>query len=468
LPKGGLVYDVCPVKGPLQKDCLSPRIPRRDALQRIGGILMAGGSTSAGIAASSSSLKTLPGKAKSVILIFNDGAPSHIDLWDPKPDAPAEVRGEFGTIKTSVPGIRVSELLPRMAKRMDKLAIVRSVHHKHRGHNSGMYWSTVGHPYPIDSTLINPSPSDLPSFGTLAGWLAQREGYEGDSPPYVITPKPHCDSSRYLTPGQFGGCLGVKFDPFVLNADPNSADFKVKNFALPEGMSDERFQQRLALLNNLKGRDIDSRNASDFDSFHRQAASIVQSGKAAEAFDLSKEPTAIRERYGRHRWGQSHLLARRLVESGTRFVTTVNGPSIIWDTHKDNFGLLRNKLVPPMEQAYAALLDDLEERGLLDETLVIWMGDFGRTPKINKDAGRDHWPGCYSVVLAGGGIQGGQVVGASDKIGAYPNERPVSPADIHATVFAALGYDSQRIHYQTLDDRPVALSEGKVIHELLG
>lgn len=457
---------------------------RRRALRRLqglGGIALAGSSTSLthaapfpqgsqGVAASSKtgSLKTLPGKARSVILIFNDGAPSHIDLWDPKPDAPAEIRGKFGTIATSVPGIRVTELLPRMAKRMDRLAIVRSVHHKHSGHNSGMYWSTVGRPYRIDSTLINPAPDDYPCFGTLTGWLAQREGYQGDAPPYVITPKPHCDSSRYLTPGQFGGCLGVKFDPFVLNADPNAEDFEVKNFGLPDGMSHERFQQRLSLLQNLRGQAVASRGAREFDTFQQEAAAMVRSGKAARVFDLSREPASVRDRYGRHRWGQSHLLARRLIESGSRFVTTVNGPSIIWDTHKDNFNRLKNTLVPPMEQAFAALLDDLEERGLSDETLVVWMGDFGRTPQINKDAGRDHWPGCYSVVLAGGGIRGGQLIGASDQIGAYPSERPVTPADIHATVFAALGYDSQRIHYQTLDDRPVALSEGKPIQELLG
>ena len=182
---------------------------------------------------------------------------------------------------------------------------------------------------------------------------------------------------------------------------------------------------------------------SELDIFNQQAAALLQTGKAADAFDLSKEPATVRERYGRHSWGQSHLLARRMIEAGTRFVSTVNGPSITWDTHKDNFNILKNRLVPPMEQAYAALLDDLEERGLLDSTLVVWMGEFGRTPKINAEVGRDHWPGCYSVLLAGGGIRGGQIVGASDAIGAYPKERPITPADIHATVFAALGYDSK-------------------------
>ena len=409
------------------------------------------------------------GKAKSVILIFNDGAPSHLDLWDPKPEAPAEIRGPFTTIGTNVPGVRVTELLPRMARRMDKVAVVHGVHHKHSSHNSGMYWATVGRPYPVDSTLINPKRTDLPCIGTLTGWLAKRDGYAGAVPPYVITPKPHCDSSAYLTPGQFGGCLGVKYDPFVLNADPNASNFRVKNLNLADGMTADRFGQRWNLKQGFAtaAPPLDSPTTAELDAFNEEAAQLVSSGNAAEAFDLSQEPDSIREKYGRHRWGQSHLLARRLIERGTRFVTTVNGPSIIWDTHKDNFNKLKNNLVPPMERAYAALLDDLEDRGLLASTLVVWMGEFGRTPKVNKDAGRDHWPACNTMLLAGGGIRGGQVIGASDKIGAYPLERPATPADIHATMFAALGYDCHKISYRASDGRPIPLSEGHVIKELL-
>ena len=411
---------------------------------------------------------TGPGKAKSVILIFNGGAPSHIDLWDPKPVAPQEVRGLFSPIKTNVPGIHISELLPRMAKRMDKLALIRSVYHGHSSHNGGMHWASTGRPYKIDSTLIHPSRTDLPGLGTLVGWLAQRDGFSKGVPPYVITPFPTCDSKVYLTPGQFGGCLGTRYDPYVLDADPNAPNFKVTGMALEADMPSSRFQERMGLLKELSANSptIYSPQMADIDIFNQQAASLLQSGKAAEAFDLSKEPDSVRERYGRHSWGQSHLLARRLVESGTRFVTTVNGPSITWDTHKDNFNKLKDKLVPPMEQAYAALLDDLEERGLLDSTLVLWMGEFGRTPKINADTGRDHWPNCYSVLMAGGGVRGGQVIGASDSIGAYPNERPTTPADIHATVYAALGYDARSISFQSSDGRPVALTEGTPMSEL--
>jgi len=409
-----------------------------------------------------------PERAKSVILIFNAGAPSHIDLWDPKPEAPAEIRGKYKPIQTNVPGIDFSELLPRMARRADKLALVRSVYHKHSSHNAGMHWSIVGRPYTQDSTLITPSRVDVPSFGTLAGWLAQRDGYTGAVPPYIITPRPHCDSFVYLTPGQFGGCLGPRFDPLVLNGDPNDDLFEVPNLALAPELTGARLELRTKLLKEFErsGSRFETEFDRDIDVNRTKALEIVRSGAAQRAFDLTRESKSTRERYGRHTWGQSHLLSRRLVEAGSRFVTTVNGPSITWDTHKEHYPRLENTLVPPMEQAYAALLDDLDERGLLDTTLVVWMGDFGRTPKFNVDGGRDHWPHCYTMILAGGGIKGGQVVGRSDTIGGVPAERPIRPADIHATIFAALGYDSRAITYPMTDGRPMMLSDGEVIREL--
>ena len=408
-------------------------------------------------------------RAKSVILIFNCGAPSHLDLWDMKPDAGDNIRGVFQPIATQTPGILISELMPNLVRHTDKLAILRTLHHSHGGHNSGMYWSIVGKPYQRDDTLINPSRTDFPSFGTLTGWLAQRDGYSRALPPYVITPKPHCDSFVYITPGQFGACLGPKYDPLVLDADPNAKDFKVQNIGMADGMDVERLRTRQALLGQLEHAQspIPHAQVGEIDVNITKALSLASSESAAAAFDLSQEPDSIREKYGRHSWGQSHLLARRLVEAGVPFVTTVNGPSITWDTHKDNFNSLKNRLVPPMERAYAALLDDLSERGLLDSTLVVWMGDFGRTPVINKDSGRDHWPQCYTMVLAGGGIRGGQYVGASDKTGARPAERPLIPADVHATVFTALGYDPHGITYQTTDGRPMLLSEGEPIREVL-
>lgn len=407
--------------------------------------------------------------AKSVILIFNGGAPSHIDLWDPKPAATDTVRGPYQPIETNVAGVRVSELLPNLAQRADKLAIIRSVHHRHSSHNSGMYWTTVGRPYRIDSTLINPSRTDYPCFGTLTGWLAQRNGYSAPLPPYVITPAPHCDSFAYLTPGQYGGCLGSKYDPLVLNNDPNAPNFRLPDLGLVAGVDADRVRERHELLGRLDatGCRLEADGVRDFEVNQTKAKSMVMSTSASQAFDLSQESPALRDKYGRNSWGQSHLLARRLVERGVRFVTTVNGPSITWDTHKDNFGRLEKNLVPPMELAFTALLDDLADRGLLDSTLVLWMGDFGRTPMINKESGRDHWPQCYSVVVAGGGLRTGQVIGESDSIGGTPRLRPITPADIHATVFTALGYDPSGTVYHTTDGRPTPLSEGQPIAELL-
>jgi hypothetical protein len=439
---------------------------RRDLL-RTGGLGALGLFWGDWLRAEARSPSPRKAKARSVILIFNCGGPSHIDLWDPKPDAPVDIRGQFGAIPTNVAGMRLSELLPRMARRADRFAIVRSLHHSHGAHNAAMYWSIVGRPYPVDSTLINPSRQDLPSFGTLVGWLAQRDGYSGALPPYVITPGPHCDSFQYITPGQFGACLGPRNDPFVLNGDPNGADFKVPDLGAAAGVTPDRLRNRDSLLARLDSSAIETVDSREMQTFRSKAMSLVTSPEVQAAFDLSKEPDRVRDRYGRHSWGQSHLLARRLVEAGVRFVTTVNGRSIVWDTHKDNFTSLRDRLVPPMEQSFAALLDDLSERGLLETTLVLWMGDFGRTPMINKDAGRDHWPQCFSAVLAGGGIRGGQVVGSSDTMGAHPDSRPVTPADLHATVFAALGYDPRGITYLSSDRRPMALTDGEPIRELL-
>jgi hypothetical protein len=409
-----------------------------------------------------------PSTARSVILIFNAGAPSHIDLFDPKPDAVANVRGPFQTVATTVPGVRLTELLPRLSRQAHHLAIVRSVQHAHTQHNAGMYWSIVGRPYRIDSTLINPSRADIPSFGTLVGWLARRDGYTGAMPPYVITPAPHCDSTAYITPGQYGGCLGAEFDPLVLRTNPNAARFEMPGLNLSGGLTPERICGRRELQARLDPNTcwMQSARFREFTVNGDKAYTLVTSPEVRRAFDLSQEHPRVRDRYGRSSWGQSHLLARRLVEAGVRFVTTVNGPSIVWDTHKDNFRALKDRLVPPMEQGFAALLEDLEQRGLLSSTLVIWMGDFGRTPVINTDAGRDHWPHCYSVVMAGGGVRGGQVIGESDRRGAFPVSPPISPADLHASVFTALGYDSQRITYQSPEGRPYPISEGTVIPRL--
>ncbi|MCY2947745.1 MAG: DUF1501 domain-containing protein [Planctomycetota bacterium] len=399
--------------------------------------------------------------AKRVICIFNAGAPSHIDLFDPKPDAPEDIRGIFKPISTAVPGMRFTELLPRMAVRAKHLSLIRTLHHKHSSHNSGMTWTITGRPYRMDSTLVNPGPTDNPSLGTLVGWLAAREGATA-VPPYVITPHPHCDSFAYLSPGQFGGCLGRRFDPLVVGDDPSRPGFRLRALEPAEGLNTARLAERSQLLSRL-GSHEPAQTA-----LRERAMGLVSSPALRDAFHLDQEPERVRERYGKHPWGQSHLLARRLIEAGCRFVTTVNGPSITWDTHKDNFNSLKNRLVPPMEQAFAALIDDLADRGMLEDTIVLWLGDFGRTPVINKDTGRDHWPYCYTGVLAGGGLRSGAIIGTSDRTGAAPRDFPVTPGDLNATVLSALGYDPHGIFFTTADGRPALLAEGTPIRSLLG
>ena len=248
--------------------------------------------------------RNLAPKARSVILIFNCGAPSHIDLWDMKPEAPSDIRGPWQPIQTNVPGIEISEMLPGLARHMHRLSIIRTVHHSHGGHNSGMHWATVGRPYRIDSTLINPGPADIPGFGTLVGWLAQKDGYSAGVPPYVITPFPHCDSTKYLTPGQFGGCLGSRFDPFVLNADPNATNFSVPGLRLDQAMDTTRLSDRLRLLNQMEhhGSPIKTQTADAIDVIRSKALGMISDGAASDAFDLSREPDNIRNRYGRHSW----------------------------------------------------------------------------------------------------------------------------------------------------------------------
>ena len=431
-------------------------------LQMAGGAL---GAFCAGLSQAAAGKPEREGKARSVILIFNSGAPSHIDLWDPKPNAPETVRGPYKPIRTSVSGTQVSELLPRLAKQAHRYAIVRTVHHAHTQHNSGMYWSIVGRPYRVDSTLINPSRADIPSFGTLVGWLSRRDGWSADVPPYVITPFPHCDSTVYITPGQYGSCLGAKYDPFVLNADPNARDYQPA-FGGKEPNDPVRLGERRSLLTHLDG--SPRRNpaqARELETTRDAAFSLVGSAKAREAFDLSREPAVVRDRYGRHSWGQSHLLARRLVEAGCRFVTIENGH---WDTHRENTRSLRDVLVPSLDRALSALVADLDQRGLLDSTLVVLTTEFGRTPRINTMAGRDHWPNAFSIVMAGGGTRPGVVIGATDKIGAAVTDRPITPPDMAATILHALGIDPSTT-LRTALGRPVELAGGgKPVTELFG
>jgi|SRR5579864_6605841 len=415
--------------------------------------------------ASASAAATLARKP-SVIILWMRGGPSHIDLWDPKPDAPAEYRGEFGVIGTKVPGILLSDMLPKCAAIMDKWSIVRSLNHNDAGHSTGDQICFTGYP-------AGPTPDEnvTPSCGSIvAKQLGQQEP---QLPAYVMIPK--------MVPGTGPAYLGVAYKPFETGADPASpGPFRVPNFQLPQGVTLERAGGRRALLGQFDKlrRDVDgSGQLVALDRFDEQAWDILTSWQARDAFDLDKEPAKVRERYGflpafnpgaanrcgSPAWSQRVLLARRLVEAGVRLVTV---DLRWWDTHVAGFDSLRRGFLPRFDLAYSALIEDLDRRGLLSSTLVIAWGEFGRTPLVNKDAGRDHYPNVFSAAMAGGPVQGGRVVGESDSKGAFPKTNPKSPQDVLATMYRHLGIDTE-VQYANNTGRPISvLPSGAPIAEL--
>ena len=405
----------------------------------------------------------LPATAKSIIFLFQWGGPSHLESFDMKPDGPEQSRGEFKPIRSNVPGVDVCEHLPRFARVMDKVTVVRSVTHKFGTHNAPAYYALTGHAPPVDDIRLRDTPELFPHYGSVIDRLRPSSR---DVPSFVAMPARIRDGS--IAPGQHASFLGKAHDPLLILQDPNSPAFKLPELSLPEGLSVERLQDRQSLLKMIDGQSrlIDKvAAAKGIDSYHERAFAMLSSAKVKEAFDLSKEPEKVRDEYGRTSFGQGCLLARRLVEIGVRITTVYYcRPSggFIWDTHKNNFPELKDGLLPTTDQSVPALLHDLEQRGLLDETLVVWMGEFGRTPKINKDAGRDHWPNCYSIVLAGGGIKRGYVYGASDHAGAFPAEYPVKPDNIAGTMYRALGIDPHT-EIRDLQSRPFAVAGDPVL-----
>jgi hypothetical protein len=405
------------------------------------------------------------GRAKACILLFMWGGPSHLDTWDPKPDAAAEVRGEFGTIATRVPGVRLSEHFPRLAQLADRYAIVRSLTHDDPAHLSSVHHVLTGHHAPkVKSDADPPSRRDSPAIGSA---LARLRPGDRALPPFITMPwiVSHPAAPGGKAPGQNAGWLGAAYDPFVLAADPAAPDFDVAELRRAADLSAERLEARHRLLTNLDTYTLRGQELSDS---HRRALDLLTSSTARRAFDLSREPAPVRDRYGRHVHGQCLLLARRLIEAGVRLVC-VNwhqDGQFFWDTHQNNFASLKTRLMPPADQGFSALLEDLLQRGLLEETLVVWVGEFGRSPRISRNnAGREHHPGCYSAVLAGGGVKGGQVHGRSDRQAAYPAENPVSPADLTATIYHALDIPPAT----TLPDRegrPVLLTQGRPLSVL--
>jgi hypothetical protein len=437
----------------------------RRAFLRIGGLGLAGLTLPYLLRAEENRKVKTKATAKSVILLFQFGGPSHIDTFDPKPKAPAEIRGEFATIATNISGIQVTSPLPRLAKIADKYALVRSVHHNKSNHNSGAYYSLVGREPLIDIVTANASATDFPHPGAIVAHLDQKSH---KVPPFVSLPTMIADGP-FRTPGEFAGFLGKMVDPLWVLSDPNSASFNAEEFSLPTEVNVNRVEDRKGILEELDAR---SKLADEdgvikgMNAYQTRAINLLTAPETKRAFDIQREPDKVRERYGRNTYGQSALLARRLVEAGVRFVTVYYTAGIDgWDTHKDNFKTLKDSRLPHTDQTVSALLEDLDARGLLQETLVYWTGDFGRTPKVNKEAGRDHWPPCQTVLMAGGGIKGGQVYGASDATGAFPAEKPAKPDDITATLFQALGFDPET----TLNDqlgRPVPISAGKPLTPL--
>ncbi len=379
---------------------------------------------------------------RSVIMIFNLGAPSQMDTFDPKPEAPLEIRGPFRPIQTKVPGMQISELFPLHAKLADKFSLVRSCYHTGAAvHDTGHQMMQTGRAFT--------GGIQTPHAGCALSFL---RGRKTDLPAHVLLPEPMGPTGGSMPHGQDAGFLGKAHDPFVLNADPSKQNFKVPDLLPPEEIGEARLQRRRKLrdivddtVENFEA----SENAQLLDSNFDVAFRLMTSKQARGAFDLSEEPDKVRERYGKNRFGQCCLLARRLVEAGVRFITlntfiTVFN-EITWDIHGSkpftSIEGMRDLIAPMYDQAYSALIEDLSGRGMLDNTLVCNLAEFGRTPRINPAGGRDHWPQCWTVYYAGGGVQGGRVVGRSDPVGAFPAERPVGPAEMVATIYRSLGLD---------------------------
>jgi hypothetical protein len=413
------------------------------------------------------------GKAKNCIILYLSGAPSQLDTFDPKPDAPEDVRGEFGTIATALPGVRFSELLPHTATWMHKAALVRTVYHDHNDHGRGSYWMFTGYPYPGSVSDVNSmSRADMPHMGSCVAKLAPGKG-----PMFPFALVPHrMDVAGGRRAGQFAGCLGGKYDPLLTGGNPNADDFKLDNLPLAPSEDAAVVKRRLTLVEELNAQAAELDKLAQSQAIRDsqvKAIEVISSPDVRKAVDLSGAPKELRERYGRNLFGQSVLLGKRLLDAGARLVQcnwqrTQGKNGFAWDTHWNNFTAHKEDLVPPFDQAFHALMTDLDRSGRLDETLVVVAAEFGRSPKITRsNSGREHWPDCFTVLFAGGGIKGGQVYGQSDKIAAYPKENPVTPADFTATIYHCLGIDpAAETHDQ--GGRPLVLSKGSPIGTLVG
>lgn len=408
--------------------------------------------------------------ADSCILLFLWGAPSQYETYDPKPEAVENIRGEFGVRRTRLPGILYSEHIPLLAERNDRFSVIRTCAQSSTHHQSAAYEALTGYPPSRDVVALTATPTDHPNIGSVVARFAPGRSA---LPRFVQLPQLATDVGN-LTPGQFAGFLGRQYEPLAITKDPSQPGFDVAELSLPAEMTSSRLDDREALLRYVdqQARALEtSSEARALGVYQERAVKLLTSPAVRRAFDLQREPTTLRERYGNNTLGQSCLLARRLVEAGVKLVTVCSGfngktPQDAWDTHTDNFRKLKNQLLPPFDQGLSALLDDLGQRGSLERTLLLVMGEFGRTPLINKAAGRDHWHHCYSVLFAGGGVQPGRVLGQSDRNGAYPvHGRVCTPADLCATVYQSLGIDP-RTEMTDQIGRPLVLTRGEPIGEL--
>lgn len=451
-------------------------LSRRDVL-RVGG-LSALGLSLADVARARAATPANPlpgfGKAKSCILLYMFGGPPQHETWDPKPEAAVEVRGDLGVISSATPGLQVGELMPQTARLTERIAVLRAMATDDSSHTSSGYYVLTGYPHSPKNTGVSPpgSGNDRPSLAAVVRHLKRdRTSLPGS----IRLPEEIWNTGRVVWPGQDAGWLGAHSDPWLVTCDPNDADFQVPDISLPVSVPPERLTQRRELqrLLNREFQVEDDRAVERWSTWQTKALDLLRNKETHRAFAIDQESVAMRDRYGRHRFGQSVLLARRLIEAGVSLVQVnwtrgeneeVTSP--VWDTHAKNTQRLKSALMPPMDQAYSALLEDLERRGMLEETLVVWVGEFGRSPYLNTNFGRDHWGQVFSAALAGGGVQGGVVHGASDRIGGYPLEGRVEPQDLTATVLHCLGIDPHTLLRDRLH-RPHAASTGRPIDAIL-
>ncbi|MBQ16697.1 MAG: hypothetical protein CMJ65_06185 [Planctomycetaceae bacterium] len=448
-------------------------ITRREWM-RIGGVGL-GGLTLPSLRQAQSALPTsvVPTAKRVILLGLTGGAPQH-ETWDPKPEAPNGIRGDFGTIASATPGLNVGELMPLTAQWTNRIAVLRAVVTGDSSHSSSGYQMLTGIPHQPrnrESALPKP-PNNWPCVGAMVRALKEETG---QIPAAITVPEHIWNDGNFPWPGQDAGFLGRPFDPWLINCQPQDNTFNVPGLTLGKDVAALRLQRRRRLLDQIDDArsHLDSaRSVGTYRAHARQALELLTRGKAGAAFDLNRESDKTRDRYGRSRYAQSVLLARRLIEADVSLVqinwTRIKGKPNQggWDTHAKHCESLKSFLMPMMDRAYTALLQDLDERGLLDETLIVWSGEFGHTPKINRNAGRDHWGHCFSVALAGGGIRGGVVHGSSDKHAGFPVDGVVAPRDIIATVFHCLGYEPDTLLHDPLN-KPFPISRGHVIEQVL-